>query len=141
MYMKCVETVKYFDLFKFVSPCFVLLDPSKGDPTPPNPQVVPGNAPVAVLSVLPPPPPPQLGVLHHPYPLQRPLPVSLQPAASYPIPPQVPIHLHPAVPLLQVPTVTAQGLPPPPPPPPPMQAAGQTVAVAAQPEGHTGQVW
>uniref|UniRef100_A0A3B3VM09 RING-type domain-containing protein n=1 Tax=Poecilia latipinna TaxID=48699 RepID=A0A3B3VM09_9TELE len=93
--------------------------------------VVPGNAPVAVLSVLPPPPPPQLGVLHHPYPLQRPLPVSLQPATPYPIPPQVPIHLHPTVPLLQVPTVTAQGLPPPPPPPPPMQAAGQTVAVAA----------
>ncbi|XP_021165760.2 protein SCAF11 isoform X3 [Fundulus heteroclitus] len=116
-------------------------DPPKSDPPPP--QVVPGNAAVAVLNVLPPPPPPQLSLLHHQYPMQRlqgPLPVSLQPAAPYAMPPQVPMHLHPAVTLLQVPTVATQGLPPPPPPPPPMQAGNQTIAAAAQPEGHTAQM-
>lgn len=126
-------------------PAAATADPPKSDPPPPPPQLVPGNAPVAVLSVLPPPPPPQLNVLHHPFPIQRlqgplqgPLPVSLQPAAPFAMPPQVPMHLHPAV--LQVPTVATQGLPPPPPPPPPMQAGSQTVAGAVQPEGQTAQM-
>lgn len=54
------------------------------------------------------------------------------------MPPQVPVHLHPAVPLLQVPAVGAQGLPPPPPPPPPMQQGSQTAA--AQSDGYMTQV-
>lgn len=65
--------------------------------------------------------------------------MSLQPAAPYALPPsQVPVHLHTAVPLLQVPAVGAQGLPPPPPPPPPMQQGSQTAA--AQPDGHSTQM-
>ncbi|XP_028305366.1 protein SCAF11 isoform X2 [Gouania willdenowi] len=89
---------------------------------------VPGNAPVPVMNVIPP-HPPQLSVLHH-FPMQAPqgaLPISLQPAAAFAMPPPVPLHLHPAVPLLQVPAVGAQGLPPPPPPPPPVQQGSQTL--------------
>ncbi|XP_046873664.1 protein SCAF11 isoform X2 [Hypomesus transpacificus] len=78
---------------------------------------------------------PHFNVLH--YPLgQHGVPVNLQSAAPYVMPPQVPIHLHPTVPLLQVPCVTAQGLPPPPPPPPPMQHGSLT---AAQPDSRTTQ--
>uniref|UniRef100_A0A1A8J5V7 SR-related CTD-associated factor 11 n=1 Tax=Nothobranchius kuhntae TaxID=321403 RepID=A0A1A8J5V7_NOTKU len=110
----------------------LVADPPKIDP---SPQVIPGNAPVAVMSVLPP-HPSQMGVLHHQYPIQT-LPVTLQPAAPYAMPPQVPVHVHPAVPLLQLPAVGAQSLPPPPPPPPPMQAGNQTSLTTAQPDGHT----
>lgn len=122
-------------------------DPPKSDPPPPPPpppvQVVPVNPPVAVMNVLPS-HPPQLNVLHHhQFPiqgLQGPLPVTLQPAAPFVMPSQVPVHLHRAVPLIQVPTVGAQGLPPPPPPPPPMQAGSQVAVASAQPDGHAAQV-
>ncbi|XP_038615268.1 protein SCAF11 isoform X1 [Tachyglossus aculeatus] len=48
--------------------------------------------------------------------------------------PQLPLHLHTGVPLMQVaaPTSVSQGLPPPPPPPPPSQ---QVNYIASQPEG------
>uniref|UniRef100_A0A8C8ZBX4 SR-related CTD associated factor 11 n=1 Tax=Prolemur simus TaxID=1328070 RepID=A0A8C8ZBX4_PROSS len=48
--------------------------------------------------------------------------------------PQLPLHLHTGVPLMQVaaPTSVSQGLPPPPPPPPPSQ---QVSYVASQPDG------
>ncbi|KAM3859240.1 uncharacterized protein scaf11 [Diretmus argenteus] len=108
-------------------------EPPKAEPLP---QTVPGNAPVPVVNMM----PPQLNVLHHHYPMQGPrgaLPVALQPAAPYAMPPQVSMHLHPAVPLLQVPAIGAHGLPPPPPPPPPMQQGSQT---AAQPDGHATQM-
>ncbi|XP_055973771.1 protein SCAF11 [Sorex fumeus] len=52
----------------------------------------------------------------------------------YNIHPQMPLHLHPGVPLMQVapPTNISQGLPPPPPPPPPSQ---QVNYIASQPDG------
>ncbi|XP_058163839.1 protein SCAF11 isoform X2 [Dasypus novemcinctus] len=48
--------------------------------------------------------------------------------------PQLPLHVHTGVPLMQVaaPTSVSQGLPPPPPPPPPSQ---QVNYIAAQPDG------
>ncbi|XP_027789878.2 protein SCAF11 isoform X1 [Marmota flaviventris] len=48
--------------------------------------------------------------------------------------PQLPLHLHTGVPLMQVaaPTSVTQGLPPPPPPPPPSQ---QVSYIASQPDG------
>uniref|UniRef100_A0A8D1K548 SFR19-like C-terminal domain-containing protein n=1 Tax=Sus scrofa TaxID=9823 RepID=A0A8D1K548_PIG len=48
--------------------------------------------------------------------------------------PQLPLHLHTGVPLMQVaaPTSVTQGLPPPPPPPPPSQQVGY---IASQPDG------
>ncbi|XP_053411574.1 protein SCAF11 isoform X2 [Nycticebus coucang] len=48
--------------------------------------------------------------------------------------PQLPLHLHTGVPLMQVaaPTSVSQGLPPPPPPPPPSQ---QVSYIASQPDG------
>lgn len=48
--------------------------------------------------------------------------------------PQLPLHLHTGVPLMQVaaPTSISQGLPPPPPPPPPSQ---QVNYIASQPDG------
>uniref|UniRef100_A0A8C3YWB9 SR-related CTD associated factor 11 n=1 Tax=Catagonus wagneri TaxID=51154 RepID=A0A8C3YWB9_9CETA len=48
--------------------------------------------------------------------------------------PQLPLHLHTGVPLMQVaaPTSVSQGLPPPPPPPPPSQQVGY---IASQPDG------
>ncbi|KAK1341238.1 hypothetical protein QTO34_017641 [Cnephaeus nilssonii] len=48
--------------------------------------------------------------------------------------PQLPLHLHTGVPLMQVaaPTGVSQGLPPPPPPPPPSQ---QVNYIASQPDG------
>ncbi|XP_068443083.1 protein SCAF11 [Clinocottus analis] len=109
-------------------------DATKSEPSAPS---VPGNAPVPVMNAA----PPQLNVLQHHYPMQGQrgaLPVSLQPAAPYGMPPQVPVHLHSAVPLLQVPAAGAQGLPPPPPPPPPMHQGGQTAA--AQPDGYATQM-
>ncbi|XP_077401762.1 uncharacterized protein scaf11 isoform X2 [Vanacampus margaritifer] len=113
-------------------------DPAKSELALPT---APDNAPAPVLTAMPQLPPPQLNVLHHHFPLQGPrgpLPVSLQPSAAYAMPPPIPVHLHPTVPLLQVPAVSAQGLPPPPPPPPPMQQGGQTAA--AQPDGQTTQM-
>ncbi|XP_016056655.1 PREDICTED: protein SCAF11 isoform X2 [Miniopterus natalensis] len=52
----------------------------------------------------------------------------------YNIHPQLPLHLHTGVPLMQVaaPTGVSQGLPPPPPPPPPSQ---QVSYMASQPDG------
>ena len=123
-------------------------DPPKSDPQAPQ-ALPPGNAPVPVMSVMPPhPPPPQLNVLHHPYPVpgggRVAPPVTLQPAAPYAMTPQVPMHhLHPAVPLLQGPPGGgAQGLPPPPPPPPPMQQgmSQMTTTTTAHPDSHTIQV-
>uniref|UniRef100_A0A8C8IQE5 RING-type domain-containing protein n=1 Tax=Oncorhynchus tshawytscha TaxID=74940 RepID=A0A8C8IQE5_ONCTS len=73
-----------------------------------------GEAPPA-LNVM----PPRMNVLHYPMGPRGP-PVSLQPP-PFGMPPQVPMHHHSSVPLLQVPVTAAQGLPPPPPPPPPMQ--------------------
>ncbi|KAM8803143.1 protein SCAF11 [Rhynchonycteris naso] len=48
--------------------------------------------------------------------------------------PQLPLHLHTGVPLMQIaaPTSVSQGLPPPPPPPPPSQ---QVSYIASQPDG------
>lgn len=53
--------------------------------------------------------------------------------------PQLPLHLHTGVPLMQVaaPTGVSQGLPPPPPPPPPSQ---QVSYIASQPDGKQLQV-
>ncbi|XP_014385029.1 PREDICTED: protein SCAF11 isoform X6 [Myotis brandtii] len=53
--------------------------------------------------------------------------------------PQLPLHLHTGVPLMQVaaPTSVSQGLPPPPPPPPPSQ---QVNYIASQPDGKQLQV-
>lgn len=53
--------------------------------------------------------------------------------------PQLPLHLHTGVPLMQVaaPTSVSQGPPPPPPPPPPSQ---QVSYIASQPDGKQLQV-
>ncbi|XP_014313649.1 protein SCAF11 isoform X9 [Myotis lucifugus] len=53
--------------------------------------------------------------------------------------PQLPLHLHTGVPLMQVaaPTSVSQGLPPPPPPPPPSQ---QVNYITSQPDGKQLQV-
>ncbi|EHB03277.1 SFRS2-interacting protein, partial [Heterocephalus glaber] len=69
-----------------------------------------------------------------PYPVGVHAPVMNIQRHPYNIHPQLPVHLHTGVPLVQVaapPTVT-QGLPPPPPPPPPSQ---QVNYIAAQPDG------
>ncbi|XP_074050986.1 protein SCAF11 isoform X2 [Macrotis lagotis] len=52
--------------------------------------------------------------------------------------PQLPMHLHAGVPLMQVaaPSNVSQGLPPPPPPPPPSQ---QVNCIASQPDGKQSQ--
>ncbi|XP_044136316.1 protein SCAF11 isoform X2 [Bufo gargarizans] len=70
------------------------------------------------MSVHPPPPPPMVNIQHNPFTL----------------PPPLPIHLHPALPLVQVsaPSSVPQGLPPPPPPPPPSQ---QISYIAPQQDG------
>ncbi|XP_040266543.1 protein SCAF11 isoform X2 [Bufo bufo] len=70
------------------------------------------------MSVHPPPPPPMVNIQHNPFNL----------------PPPIPIHLHPALPLVQVsaPSSVPQGLPPPPPPPPPSQ---QISYIAPQQDG------
>ncbi|XP_030210291.1 protein SCAF11 isoform X1 [Gadus morhua] len=115
-------------------------DPFKSDAAPQA--GVPGNAPGGnpPLLPLPLPHPPQTGLLHNPYTAggQRGAPpISLQPAAPYAMAPQVPVHMHSAVPHFQAPG--AHGLPPPPPPPPPMHHGGLTAA-AAQPDGHGAQM-
>ncbi|XP_018585508.2 protein SCAF11 isoform X2 [Scleropages formosus] len=51
------------------------------------------------------------------------------PPGPFAVPQQVPMFIHPPVPLLRVPVATTQGLPPPPPPPPPIQ----------QVDGHSAQ--
>uniref|UniRef100_A0A8C8IZ18 RING-type domain-containing protein n=1 Tax=Oncorhynchus tshawytscha TaxID=74940 RepID=A0A8C8IZ18_ONCTS len=89
-----------------------------------------GEAPPA-LNVM----PPRMNVLHYPMGPRGP-PVSLQPP-PFGMPPQVPMHHHSSVPLLQVPVTAAQGLPPPPPPPPPMQ---QGSMMAIQADSRTTQV-
>ncbi|KAL0962968.1 hypothetical protein UPYG_G00347810 [Umbra pygmaea] len=79
--------------------------------------------------------PPQLNVV--PYPVgPRGPPVSLQPP-PFGMLPQVPMHLHSSVPLLQVPPTAVQGLPPPPPPPPPIQQGSIT---AIQADSRTTQM-
>lgn len=73
-----------------------------------------------------------------PYPVGVHAPVMNIQRHPYNIHPQLPLHLHTGVPLVQVaapPTVT-QGLPPPPPPPPPSQ---QINYIAAQPDGKQPQ--
>ncbi|XP_053318075.1 protein SCAF11 isoform X2 [Spea bombifrons] len=64
------------------------------------------------------PPPPLVNMQHNPYNIHA----------------QLPMHIHPGIPLVQVsgPTNVSQGLPPPPPPPPPSQ---QVNYVALQQEG------
>ncbi|XP_020346416.1 protein SCAF11 isoform X1 [Oncorhynchus kisutch] len=89
-----------------------------------------GEAPPA-LNVM----PPQMNILHYPMGPRGP-PVSLQPP-PFGMPPQVPMHHHSSVPLLQVPVTAAQGLPPPPPPPPPMQQGSMT---AIQADSRTTQM-
>ncbi|KAG1932569.1 protein SCAF11 isoform X2 [Pimephales promelas] len=111
--------------------------PKQADP----PQNEP-NAPLPAEAVPAPPPtlmPHQLGVMGvMRYPmaplLPRPPAVGLQPP-QFSLPPPGPVQLHPAGPLLQVPSIAVQGLPPPPPPPPPVQA-GFTIV---PPESHPSQ--
>ncbi|KAJ8007142.1 hypothetical protein DPEC_G00114480 [Dallia pectoralis] len=101
-------------------------EPSTADPPQNEPNVqlsAQGEAP-PTQNVM----PPQLNVLHYPMGPRGPS-VSLQPA-PFGILPQVPMHLHSSVPLLQVPVAAAQGLPPPPPPPPPMQQGSMTAIQA-----------
>ncbi|XP_051784637.1 protein SCAF11 isoform X2 [Erpetoichthys calabaricus] len=73
------------------------------------------------MNVPPPPPPPGMNMQPNPFNLTH----------------QLPVHLHSAVPLMQVPPPVTQGLPPPPPPPPPSQ---QSNTVASQSEGKQTQV-
>ncbi|XP_015989794.1 protein SCAF11 isoform X1 [Rousettus aegyptiacus] len=69
-----------------------------------------------------------------PYPVGVHAPLMNIQRSSYNIHPQLPVHLHTGVPLMQVaaPTSVSQGLPPPPPPPPPSQ---QVNYIASQPDG------
>ncbi|XP_008839536.1 protein SCAF11 isoform X2 [Nannospalax galili] len=69
----------------------------------------------------------------YPYPVGVHAPLMNMQRSPFPMHPQLPLHLHPGMPLMQVapPTVT-QGLPPPPPPPPPSQ---QVSYIASQPDG------
>ncbi|XP_077091295.1 uncharacterized protein scaf11 isoform X3 [Siphateles boraxobius] len=78
-----------------------------------------------------------MGVLRYPMGplLPRPPAVGLQPP-QFSLPPPGPVQLHPAGPLLHVPSIAVQGLPPPPPPPPPVQA-GFTIVPA---DSHPSQV-
>nr|XP_008257581.1 protein SCAF11 isoform X2 [Oryctolagus cuniculus]XP_051706956.1 protein SCAF11 isoform X2 [Oryctolagus cuniculus]XP_051706957.1 protein SCAF11 isoform X2 [Oryctolagus cuniculus] len=90
--------------------------------------------------------PPQMGVVQppmgmqpppvnmFPYPVGVPAPLMSVQRSPFPIHPQLPVHLHTGVPLLQVaaPAAGSQGPPPPPPPPPPTQ---QMSYMASQPEG------
>ncbi|CAH2277991.1 SCAF11 isoform X1 [Pelobates cultripes] len=68
------------------------------------------------------PPPPMVNMQHNPYSIH----------------PQLPMHIHPGLPIVQVSASTSvsQGLPPPPPPPPPSQ---QVSYVASQQEGKPPQ--
>ena len=58
-----------------------------------------------------------------PYPVGVPAPLMNIQRSPFNIHPQLPLHLHTGVPLMQVaaPSGVSQGLPPPPPPPPPSQ--------------------
>nr|XP_036312068.1 protein SCAF11 isoform X4 [Pipistrellus kuhlii] len=69
-----------------------------------------------------------------PYPMGVHAPLMNIQRNPYNIHPQLPLHLHTGVPLMQVaaPTSVSQGLPPPPPPPPPSQ---QVSYIASQPDG------
>nr|XP_025139816.1 protein SCAF11 isoform X4 [Bubalus bubalis] len=69
-----------------------------------------------------------------PYPVGVPAPLMSIQRSPFSIPPQLPLHLHTGVPLMQVaaPGGVSQGLPPPPPPPPPSQQVGY---IASQPDG------
>lgn len=52
--------------------------------------------------------------------------VTVQPA-PFAIPTQIPVHLHPPGPSIQMHAMAIQGLPPPPPPPPPVQQGNLTI--------------
>nr|XP_006202944.1 protein SCAF11 isoform X1 [Vicugna pacos] len=69
-----------------------------------------------------------------PYPVGVHAPLMNIQRSPFSIHPQLPLHLHTGVPLMQVaaPTSVSQGLPPPPPPPPPSQQVGY---IASQPDG------
>ncbi|XP_054997385.1 protein SCAF11 isoform X2 [Sorex araneus] len=69
-----------------------------------------------------------------PYPVGVHAPLMNIPRHPYNIHPQLPLHLHPGVPLMPVaaPASISQGLPPPPPPPPPSQHVNY---IASQPDG------
>ncbi|XP_057556969.1 protein SCAF11 isoform X5 [Hippopotamus amphibius kiboko] len=69
-----------------------------------------------------------------PYPVGVHAPLMNIQRSPFNIHPQLPLHLHTGVPLMQVaaPTTVSQGLPPPPPPPPPSQ---QVSYIASQPDG------
>lgn len=69
-----------------------------------------------------------------PYPVGVHAPLMNIQRSPFNIHPQLPLHLHTGVPLMQVaaPTSVSQGLPPPPPPPPPSQ---QVSYIASQPDG------
>ncbi|XP_040092922.1 protein SCAF11-like isoform X1 [Oryx dammah] len=69
-----------------------------------------------------------------PYPVGVPAPLMNIQRSPFSIHPQLPLHLHTGVPLMQVaaPSGVSQGLPPPPPPPPPSQ---QVSYIASQPDG------
>ncbi|KAG8510109.1 Protein SCAF11, partial [Galemys pyrenaicus] len=69
-----------------------------------------------------------------PYPVGVHAPLMNMQRSPFTMHPQLPLHLHTGVPLVQVaaPTGVSQGLPPPPPPPPPSQ---QVSYIASQPDG------
>ncbi|XP_016044327.1 protein SCAF11 isoform X2 [Erinaceus europaeus] len=83
---------------------------------------------------------PQMNVQHQPmnifpYPMGVPAPMMNMPRHPFNMHPQLPLHLHTGLPLMQVaaPASVSQGLlPPPPPPPPPSQQASY---MASQPDG------
>lgn len=116
------------NLILFLIFIFVYSDPAQSET---NAQPNAGGEAPPALNVM----PPQMNVLHYPMGPRGP-PVSLQPP-PFGMPPQVPMHLHSSVPVLQVPVTAAQGLPPPPPPPPPMQQGSMT---AIQADSRTTQV-
>ena len=74
-----------------------------------------------------------------PYPVGVHAPLMNIQRGPFNIHPQLPLHLHTGVPLMQVaaPTSVSQGLPPPPPPPPPSQ---QVNYMASQTDGKQLQV-
>lgn len=105
------------------TPCFFFSDLPQSEPN----THIPNEAVPAPPSVL----PHQinvLGVLRYPVSSMGPRgpSVTVQPA-PFAIPTQIPVHLHPSVPPLQMHTMAVQGLPPPPPPPPPVQQGSLTI--------------
>lgn len=105
------------------SPCICISDLPQSEPNTHIPNEA-GPAPPTVL----PHPINVLGVLRYPVGTMGPRgpSVAVQPA-SFAIPTQIPVHLHPPGPTLQMHTMAVQGLPPPPPPPPPVQQGSLTV--------------